>query len=47
MKNHLKLPGGLELYFEREPMDMDRFILVCALILVYMVGSGYLKLFVV
>ena len=29
MKIHLKLPGGAELRFEREPMSLDKLIAVC------------------
>lgn len=45
MKIHIKLPGNGEITIEREPMDWDRFFAICVLIGIYMVGSGFLKLF--
>ena len=44
MKFYLKLPGGGEMYFEKEPIDKSRFIWICTLILIFMVGSGILEL---
>lgn len=45
MKIHIKLPGNGEITIERESMDWDRFLAICVLIGIYMVGSGFLKLF--
>lgn len=45
MKIHVKLPGNGEITIEMEPMDWDRFLAICVLIGIYMVGSGFLKLF--
>lgn len=45
MKIHIKLPGNGEITIERDPMGWDRFIAICVLIGIYMVGSGFLKLF--
>lgn len=45
LKIHIKIPGSGEITIEREPMDWDRFLSICILIGIYMVGSGFLKLF--
>ena len=44
MKIYFKHPDGLELSFEREPMSKERFEMICALIGIFLVGSGLLKL---
>lgn len=44
MKFDVKLPGGGELHFEREPMSYERFCMICGLIALYMIGSGFLEL---
>lgn len=43
MKLDVKLPGGVEVHFEKEPIGWDRFCAICVLIGIYMVGSGFLK----
>lgn len=48
MKIHIDLPWGGHLHIEREPMDMDKFGLLCALaagalIVALLLGSVALK----
>lgn len=43
MKFYLKLPGEIELHFEKQPMSLERFEMICWLIGIFIVGSGLLK----
>lgn len=44
MKLHLKLPGGWEIHFERQPMDPDRFEGLCWLVGVLGAGALFIHL---
>ena len=44
MEFKLTLPGGAVLEYRKEPMSWDKFLAVCVLIGMFMVGSGFLKL---
>ena len=45
MELKIKLPGGGMFEYKKEPMDWDRFLAICILIGIYMVGSGIIKFF--
>lgn len=45
MEIKIKLPGGGCVEFKREPMERERFIAICVLIGIFIVGSGTIKFF--
>lgn len=45
MEFKVKLPGGGYMEFKRTPMPRERFAAICALIGVFIVGSGLIKFF--
>lgn len=45
MELTIKLPNGAELHFKRKRMDWDRFVAICWLIGIGLVGYGILKFF--
>lgn len=45
MKFHVKLPGGAELSFEREPMEPYKFYTVCWAIVICIVAVSFFGIF--
>lgn len=44
MEFKIKLPGGY-VKLKLEPMERERFMVVCALIGIFIFGSGFIKFF--
>lgn len=45
MEVKIKLPSGGYAEFKREPMERERFMAICILIGIFIVGSGTIKFF--
>lgn len=45
MEFKLRFPGCVEFEYKREPLSYERFMAICVLIGIYIVGSGILKFF--
>lgn len=45
MEVKIKLPGGGYIRLKQEPMERERFNVICVLVGIFIVGSGFIKFF--